>query len=153
MRNLISEAFIFLALILVLALGALWARSSVKAEVERFKEVLAEKRFFKNLAAALQSKSQGELSTIVMDLLLWDTRSALDWFEHKSILGETEKQRAVLDLRNTMARKQEEVRHLVRSKTNQAMADLILDEVRKKPASWRYEFLTRLDTGGHHERA
>ncbi len=145
MRTLISETFLIIVVVVLVAVGLSFARNFIAETIEDIRTALEEKRLNSQIAARLKGVSFADLHSILMDVMLWDAMALLDWLETKSILTDDQKRLQVEECRRTIDERRSHYTNLVRDMEPPEIVKLIQAEVRDRDSPWRRKFLDRLE--------
>ncbi len=145
MRTFISEGFIFLVIIAVIFMGAIFAKDSVAATVQEIGTALEERKLNKQLISKLKGVSGESLHGIAIEILLWDVRALRSWLETKTMLPDAKKEQQVEECRRTASERHSHYSEMLRDMSDKQVTALIRKEFGNRDMEWRRRFIEHLD--------
>jgi hypothetical protein len=149
LKQFISEFFIGIAVLAIIAAGLGFGKSAVMTAVDEIESMLEERKVNKGVAAKLAAKSGSDLRRTAVDVLLWDDRAKLDWLENKSILDDEQRARQIEDCRTETYQRGELLLADLSGMTDEQIVKMITSELEDRPLSRRRQILEALGKEDH----
>ncbi len=146
MKTILSEMFLVLTVVVVIALGAGSLKDTIAAEIEEIGIVLEDRRLNKRIMSRLKAAAPGDFRGIVTDVFLTDVLLLTEWLETKSLLSEDQKRRQILECRETLVKKRDHYSTMFRDMSDKQVLKLVRAHILAHDSSWRRRLLTRLNT-------